>query len=307
MIFKHGADSPIRVILRGGFGNQLHIFLASFVIAHELKKNLILDGRFLSWSGSNSTRSLELDKFEWEIPEYIKVSYRKSFPSLGKHLVVRKVILKIADLLSSNRSKSFLTESLNDLPSICKYVEEYRQINGEFINYDWVFEAFNRGFSTRLNLRYRCISDLEITDKTCAVHIRMTDFLDHPNIFPKLSESYYLKSISEMKARNADRFLLFTDDVNQLESAYPKILELDGVIVVPVTVNTTESFFLMQSCNFVITSNSTFSALAASFIWRNQGQVICPDIVTYHNKIDTRPKGWTRLDHQTGDFATTNY
>jgi hypothetical protein len=291
----------VSVELRGGLGNQLFGLAAGWLVSAKLEKNLILDGRFLKWHGSNPNRMLELDKFKFS--DHPGITFKETLPGLAGFDIVRKLILKIIHTFSMFRDVPSTNDLWENLIAIKKLAKNSGKIDGSFVDFRWAIEAQKYGFPKRVELKNptTLVSNLlsEVA-KTCAIHIRLTDFLDYPGIFPKLSSLYFESAILEMNKRGFFKFTIFTDDLELARDLYPSVFQLDDILIIPSSLSTSETFFLMQSCACIISSSSSFSSWAAFFISNQGGTVICPDKLLLDGSPDPRPKEWTRLDYSTG-------
>jgi hypothetical protein len=291
----------VSVELRGGLGNQLFGLAAGWLVAAKLEKNLILDGRFLKWHGSNPSRTLELDIFKFS--SHPGITFKRTLPGLAEFDTVRKLILKVIHTLSRFREVPSTNDLWENLSSIEKLAKNSGKIEGSFVDFRWAIEAQKYGFPKRVELKkYSALASnlLPEVSETCAIHIRLTDFLDYPGIFPKLSSLYFESAILEMKKRGFSKFTIFTDDLELARDLYPAVFQVKDILIISSSLSPSETFFLMQSCACIISSSSSFSSWAAFFISNQGGTVICPDKILLDGSPDPRPKEWTRLDYSTG-------
>ena len=297
---KRNAD-VVSVELRGGLGNQLFGLSAGWLISSRLQWGLNLDGRYLRWQGSNSNRSLELDKFDFSVNQ--NVSFNKSLPGLARLNLLRKWILRLDHAWRKARGVSSVNGDWHNLLEIEKVARKTGKIQGSFMDFRWVSEAQKYGFPKRLDLKTtsaRVYNLLDEVSETCAVHIRLTDFLDYPGVFPKLSNLYFESAILEMSKSGFSKFTVFTDDLELARDLYPSVFQGKDIFIIPNSLSTTETFFLMQSCAGIISASSSFSSWAAFFIANQGGPVICPNKLLLDSSADSRPTAWLRLDYASG-------
>jgi hypothetical protein len=297
---KKNAD-VVSVELRGGLGNQLFGLSVGWLISSRLQWGLNLDGRYLRWQGSNSNRSLELDKFNFNVNE--NISFNKSFPGLARLNLLRKWILRLDHAWRKVRDISSVNCDWHNLLEIEKAARKTGKIQGSFMDFRWASEAQKYGFPKRLELKTtsaRVYNLLDQVSETCAVHIRLTDFLDYPGVFPKLSNLYFESAILEMSKSGISKFTVFTDDLELARDLYPSVFQGKDISIIPNSLSTTETFFLMQSCAGIISASSSFSSWAAFFIANQGGPVICPNMLLLDGSPDPRPTAWLRLDYASG-------
>lgn len=114
-------------------------------------------------------------------------------------------------------------------------------------------------------------------ERATAVHVRRTDYLKYPDIYPELNADYYRKSLEMIKDKGS--ILIFSDDYQWCKNNFnDKGFEL-------VDMSPMSSMYLMSNCSNIIMANSTFSWWAA---WLGK-----PEMTIY-------PKKWfgTKWPHQ---------
>ena len=291
----------VSVELRGGLGNQLFGLAAGWLVSTKLDRNLILDGRFLKWHGSNPSRKLELDEFRFS--NHPNITFKETLPGLTGLDIFRKLILKIIHTWRRFRDIPSTNDLWENLFFIEKFAKNSGKIHGSFIDFRWAIEAQKYGFPKRLELKRYSASVANLLSEvaeTCAIHIRLTDFLHYPSLFPQLSTLYFESAILEMKKRGFSKFTIFTDDLNLARETYPLIFDRKDIRIISNSLSSAETFFLMQSCAGIITSSSSYSSWAAFFIANQQGMVVCPNKLLLDGSPDPRPIDWLRLDYTTG-------
>jgi hypothetical protein len=296
----------LHVKLRGGLGNQLHIFIASWVVGKSIGKGLRLDGRYISWSGSNPDRRMEIHKFCLPSVNEIKTHSLVSFPSISRIPKLRLAILTLVDAINSKKSATrHPGDSWVNLDHILEFCNDEGSVEGHFLDLRWVQRAYEMGFPDFLVLSRRSEVDLFFEasqEKQCAIHVRLTDYLNYSHIFVQLSEEYYLNAVMLFRQKGYREFILFSDDVEALKVHFPRLAKSANLKIVPSHLSTTESFYHMHRCSAIITANSTFSTLAAMFIWRRGGDVVSPNKrnVELPSEDYWVPAEWIVLDSHSG-------
>lgn len=90
---------------------------------------------------------------------------------------------------------------------------------------------------------------------TTAVHIRRTDYLDNPDLFPSLQPDWFVRAMEELGATDSS-VILFSDDPDWAESALAHRL---NVVHVSRGLEDWQDLMLMSFCGGHVISNSTFS------------------------------------------------
>ena len=298
----------IHVKLRGGLGNQLHIFAAAWVISKDLNRPIRVNGRFLAWTGSNPTRNMELDNFSWPRQARRKIIFVGSSRLLPRQFFVKKLSLKIIDMFNKSFFKATKPiDTWQNYQVIKEYARNSWKIEGHFLSLRWLVRAFELGFPTRLELKEASKQLSAMSEsKFCAIHIRLTDYLQAPTLFPTLTENYYLSAVDQMRSLGVSRFVVFSDDPSELSKRYSRLMSNDFIRIADKELTPAESFYCMHTSTAIITANSTFSIFAAGFVWRNNGIVITPNVRTFADYKEDLwiPEEWIQLDHQTGRKST---
>ena len=298
----------IQVKLRGGLGNQLHIFAAAWVISKDLNRPIRVNGRFLAWTGSNPTRKMDLDNFIWPRQAGRKIRFVGSSRLLPQQFFVKKLTLKVIDVFNRKFFKVRIPiDTWQNYEVIKEYARSDWKIEGHFLSLRWLVRAFELGFPTRLKLKVvsKQLSAMP-ESKFCAIHIRLTDYLLAPTLFPTLTENYYLSAVDKMRSLGVSRFVVFTDDQSELSKRYSNLMAIEFIRIADKELTAAESFYWMHTSTAIITANSTFSIAAAGFVWRNKGIVITPNVRTFADDVEDLwiPEEWIQLDHHTGREST---
>jgi len=114
--------------------------------------------------------------------------------------------------------------------------------------------------------------------KNCiSIHVRRTDYLNHPDIHVCTDINYFKKAISLLPTNSDTRFIIFSDDHHYITSVFVKELKLRNWELS--NLDDISEMALMASCEHNIISNSSFSWWA-SHLNKNS------------NKIVIAPKKW---------------
>jgi hypothetical protein len=175
-------------------------------------------------------------------------------------------------------------------------------LSGYFNDHEWIAQAFEYGFPTFLQPRKLNIDTLK--DPYNALHIRLTDYLWYPEIYPLVSEKYLLAGIENMNSNYP--VYIFTDDVKTALEKFPLVCKIAKQIIGPKTMGTVESFVSMSRAKNIVTANSTFSSWAAVFVDKQGGKVVVPEKMNFTSVEDIRPANWIRLSISDGTNINLN-
>ncbi len=260
----------IRVILRGGLGNQLFQYFGALDLANELNARLQLDTSLLPSSsifreGKVSVFSNGLSVFD------VKAGFTRSkwFLFLPEVLVRRCLTThyQIDRMLGSLKflqgwrvhrfSNNLELEMKPNLPDCKKII-----INHAFLN-PFVFDyPRDRTLPKQLEPRDPStwyVKSLESirTNKPAAIHVRLGD---HEYIDPSFDINYFRKGIDHTKTANLDsEFWVFSDDPAKAKRLMGELSDKLFFVVPPPDSEPLESLLLMANCKTILTSRSSFS------------------------------------------------
>ena len=133
----------------------------------------------------------------------------------------------------------------------------------------------------------RCIIDAIQRTESVSIHIRRTDYLKYPDLYPNLSESkYYERSIEYIKNKlgNKCHYFIFSDDIVWCKDN----LHVDNCTFIDW--NNGDYFwidmYLMSICKHNIIANSTFSWWSA-YLNKNASSIqIAPKLWSYDYRMN---------------------
>ena len=282
--------------LLGGLGNQLHGVAAGYVIGGNTGLTPVFDGSDIPW-GSNASRKIEVDKFVWPAVygTSSSIKMRKPFITPVRNGPHQRVAARMRDKIKKQGNLVSI-DSYEEREAIFEAAASGLILSGYFNDYEWIASAFEFGFPTFLQPRKININILESPYN--AVHIRLTDYLWYPEIYPLVSEKYLLAGIENMNSNYPT--YIFTDDVKTALKKFPLVCKIAKEIIGPKTMGTIESFVSMSRAKNIVTANSSFSSWAAVFVDRQGGKVITPEKMNFTSAEENRPANWVRLSISDG-------
>jgi hypothetical protein len=289
-------NNKIKVRLVGGIGNQLFGVFFGMAVNSYLKSNLYADDTLIR-IGSNQKRRLEVDKLQFD-PLVVSFSNGKmpKINTLFKIKFVRKMCWHLLTI-----SKKLIKE--DDF----KKTNFSFEIGQTFAGYfqDWFYADLVHDLNPDLKLQIKnpgqeylnVMSDF-LKYKPICIHVRLGDYLDFPELYPKLPEHYYLESIKHLSSVRANQIWVFTEDAGKIEIHYPNLQNVSERIIDQKTgLNDLESFMLLAKSDKLIASNSTYSLWAAWFVEKSGGSVVVPykhrNLELFQELVDSR---WDRYD-----------
>ena len=289
------------VQLRGGLGNQLFGLFAGLKLAELSDCPLVLDGRLIKF-GSNKSRKLEikgLDLTQVRTPLEIRREFPLPKGRLGQK-ITRPFQEKIAHYLTRHAPAKVVSDSQN-----------FESLSFEsdvlLMGYFSTFSHFESWFETNSNFKLqpsrknRAYKDTEKDiQKLTGLHIRLGDYLKHPDVYPIPSEKYYEKGLEVIGQKTG--YVVFCENLRETRKRFPKILSNANFIVSGNKFNTAETLCLMASCKNLITANSTYSQWAGVFVSNQKGIVVYPSKFLMNTDTNSGARDWIQLDIDSGDF-----
>lgn len=285
-------NEPIKFYLSGGLGNQLHGLAAGLAAAKYWNTNLLLFTDHIPL-GSNLKRRFSLEKLELNDNTNIKIirkgrqSISAAIELVNRHTLRRDRTLRL-DYFDTGENADI--QILNMTPG--------KSIGGGFIDFGYL--NYLDGSEIFKQLKLKGVSrDLSIIENMMpkeftSVHLRIGDYLNYPEVFPIIPESFFLKSIRDYASGEV---IVFTEDKGIALQHYPKVISLaDRIITREENVSPLETVWLMHKGITIITSNSTFSSWAGWYGMQNGSVVVTPIPHLKGNWRDELPTNWIRIN-----------
>jgi glycosyltransferase involved in cell wall biosynthesis len=292
------SESQLQLRVSGGLGNQLFAFAAGFSLAKMMNKELIISAEKVSL-GSNPSRLLELNSLELEQYGLIYGKMKTSKISKFRLRIERRI--GISNMMSKKSNGNQVLVSNNDsIADVLKRVPNHSILEGHYINSEWFEIASKFGYQRKIELkneRANYTSAKKILHKNSAlVHVRIGDYLVHPDIFPIVSENYILNAMEYLKSKGVTTYFVLTDSSDEFSRRFPiatKVVNWD--LVRNYDLSPAELLKLMSIAPALITSNSTFSVSAALHSSICGERVVTPIPHMLKDWQDHLPKSWHRI------------
>lgn len=274
--------------LPGGIGNQLFALFASRYMAQESGLMNFLD--FGAVDYSHHVTKYDLSEFELKShelilkPENVKgllsnsiyrtldIKFRlgSRFQALARPLKVYSCEL---DPLTSVR----VTNMITDITKF-KYFGLYPSISGYFPDFSFLDKLNDTRdkvlFIKNPSNQFSELKQYLSSRRVLGVHIRLKDYLIHPNTIGNLSRNYFLSCIREaLLSQEYDEIWFFSDSPHEALERFKGVEFKTKVRFVGIneTLTPCEDLSLLQECSGIICSNSTFSFWSAKFMSERDG------------------------------------
>lgn len=294
----------IKLILKGGLGNQMFQYAAAYSASKSLNFELRLDTSYLDTRipiPGFTFRNYELHFYE--IPEtptslFKNALLNKYFSyAVLKALIVSKLVPSFVEKDVYNFDPSFFNVTANSYIegffNNFKYFDKYREDIKQLFHPD---KLINSDFSE--------IEQSIANSNSVSISIRRGDYLNnkHKDVFIFLDEDYYKKAIEVIKSKVKNpHFYIFSVDFPEGDDSYfvnnlglnKNEFTMLGKKYVGEKFKT--YLRLISLCKHNIIANSTFSFWGAYLNVNQNNLVVCPSKWT-HNWSDFEcPEEWISL------------
>ena len=272
------------VKLSGGLGNQLFTYCAAKRLAYVNNAKLIIDNVSGFKYDDEYKRNYMLDYFN------NSNTFANQIQRIPNNRLINKILIFINKHLGFKNRFYLFQEGIDfddrlvnmKLKYRVTYFQGYWQSENYFIDIRSIVKK-DLAVNISLDQNSKTIHDNIKKNNSIAVHVRF--FQNSLNSSFTLNESYYLKSINEIKLKVSDPvFYIFSEKPELLNELLNKIKNCKFIMVdVPRSIMSKDiiEFYLMKSCKHHIIANSTFSWWAA-WLGKNANQiVISPDFKSF--------------------------
>jgi hypothetical protein len=291
--------------LPGGLGNQIFAYFAAIYTTKMTNARVRL--QFSTISKSHVGAEFDLRSFKLEIKPihldlYSTVLSPLYFPEkngvtrrLKKLIPLNTVIHFIPGQDNKSQFDQFLSHATNSF--FPKRISGYF---GDFSFYDSLPYK-----SKKLSLDKPSYQHFQILNRlkghsVVGIHIRAGDYLEMPNSVGILGDQYYLDALAQVFKIQPNVFpIIFTNDYEYAQKRISKWNISNSFIISPeLLADPAESLDIYSHCNYIITSNSTFSLWAAKLA-SEVTQIWTPKLWRRDNQgeIASLPANWRRIDN----------
>lgn len=256
----------IRLILKGGLGNQLLQYFAAENLSKQTGRDLVLD---LSWFVQKGNRNGLLDVRHYELNNYDFSQHLPTESELSwKNSIYTERLIKVLPKKLSTLLGIFEEPSQNLSISLSR-----RQITifGHWVNEPIVPESVQLrnllidGIS-RKSAEYLRLSEDVQRDRVISVHMRLGDYEKFSYQYAIRDPNYFVNAVQTVKHKFNEKhlkFWIFSDNPKKASQILSNIVEPDLVFDEKLNLSVSEELALLSKSSAIICSNSTFSWWAA--------------------------------------------
>lgn len=235
------------VLLKGGLGNQLYQIAAIYAYSKDINDEFFIDYNAKFGAGQGKHPSTYKDTL---YRNFITGSINPNFVvQQQSQFTYNPIPLFTGDVLFDGYFQS------------PKYFQKYKSELNDWFSYK---EDEHIKFTSKLDQLRE-----QTGKKIVGVHVRRGDYLNYPEIHPKITKSYYDKAKELFKDHI---FLYATDDLRSVRNEFT--FDNDNIYI---NGNSEMNDFITLSyCDSIIMGNSTFAAWA-SYLGKKKEKVIAPN------------------------------
>ena len=259
----------VKVILRGGLGNQLFQYFAALNFSEKNGQKLVFN---LSWF--ENYKSDDSPRF-YELPELVDTT---------RILTEKKNVLKfgILDQLAKTNIRPAFLISEDNFSNVIDTVSKKRNfyLSGYFQGTKFLnFDLNNLGKVIKLRTQNKTFDQTKnelLNDFKVALHLRLGDYLDTDH-FHILSQNYIRECISRIESELAiSKVLVFTDSPDMASRFLPAIDGVSFCILPKSNLTSAETMLLLSEFKYLVLSNSSFSWWAGVLSRSSGNKVYAP-------------------------------
>lgn len=269
--------------LPGGIGNQLFSLFASRYISQETGLINYLDFRGIDYS--HHAQKYDISDFQLKKHETaLHLKYDSKF-YFGTILEVEKFKYRTSQYFPSFRSllrlhqlhlEPFASPSVScaiDRMKVGAGFPLFSSISGyfpDFSFFDHLKSPSDRLLSvSQVSSVFKTFEQQLSVRRILAVHVRLKDYLLHPDSIGNLSDAYFLDCINlAFSYQDYEEIWIFSDSPHEARTRLSFLTRDRAVRFIGIDEFLTpiEELVLLQKCSGIICSNSTFSFWAAKFM-----------------------------------------
>jgi hypothetical protein len=226
----------IYIRIAGGLGNQLFMFFTGISLAIDYNLIPILD----------------YHSHDFFRHHFTKYTFYNNSNLLKEYCNINSV--------NNIKEKNFRYELIDINPNINNVLNQ--EYSGYFQSYKYFWhniEKIKKYFyiDNEKIIKYKNI--LNNLEKTIAIHIRLTDYLNNKDYHLNVPIDYYINILSKYNL-NEYKIILFSDDVLLAKSMLEKYIDINNIILADTYSNDDEDQLYLLSCTDIrICPNSTYS------------------------------------------------
>jgi hypothetical protein len=258
----------IRIRAAGGLGNQLLQYFGALFISQSLNQKIIFD---LSEIDSKHTKG------RYDLRSFVEPKNNLRICKYGIYhpwRLILRFFRKLARLLNKNFLLLSHVENREDIEGLENFLllKQRKLTTIEFLGWFGNFHYFNSlqegqrqltlSSSSEKLLQYR---NLLSGRKYVAIHLRFGDYMENPSLYGVLTQEYYDRALRALNVSvEKDCVVFFSNDNSKIDD-FLDLSKFRNFVVIDddPEFDPAEVMILMAGAEKIVTSNSTFSYVAA--------------------------------------------
>jgi hypothetical protein len=241
----------MRVMLKGGLGNQLFQICAARLICNITGDDLVIDSSWVDISDRDHSRTLRRHLILFEHEQWGRP---QALPVAGAGLVLSEKLLGGTWVLGRNFRPVRFSELSMDLVSTVASSEP-EVLAGFFQSREVISSSRRLGLLPEITLPE--LEGLGLPQRYSVAHFRGGDYGKLADSFGLLSYRYYSRAFEML--RSTDEVIWLTDDIRRLRELLHELPHHRHRILDPKSLNAIDGLAVMASADSLVIANSTFS------------------------------------------------
>jgi hypothetical protein len=292
----------IRIRAAGGLGNQLLQYFGALYISQVLNQKIIFDLTEIDLKHTNGKHDL---RSFLEPEKNLKISKYTAYHPWRFSL---RFLRKMTRLFQKNFPITTYCESREDIQDLDNFLVLNQgkflpiEIIGWFANFSY-FHSLQESqrqltlcSSSEKFLQYR---NLLFGHNYVAIHLRFGDYMENPSLYGVLTPEYYDRALEALGVSAEEDCVVFFSNENSKLDEFLDLSKFKNFIVIDDSpeFDPAEVMLLIADANKIVTSNSTFSYMAA--LLAPSATVAFPRVnVSGEEFILNTPSNWIQIQPQ---------
>lgn len=268
----------LRLILKGGHGNQLFQFFAGLELSRSLNRELVIDTSWYQQAGNKngllSPRQFSLDQYEG-----LSKFQVDSVLMWKNSIQVERVIKRLPHVIS---------QFLGFYPDL-ELNQNVKSVAQEIVTFGhWINRPI---FPSKIEIKtllanQRVSNSIELNNMkqeqksfpVISIHVRLGDYENFKSVYEVTGLKYFRNALNQIE-KSIDlkeaKIWLFSDEPKKARDLIASLINVDRVLDEKTGFNEAETISLMSGSRAIICSNSTFSWWAG-YLSEDNTQVYFP-------------------------------
>lgn len=268
----------LRLILKGGHGNQLFQFFAGLELSRSLNRELVIDTSWYQRAGNKngllSPRQFSLDQYE------VLSKFQVDSALMWKNSIqVERVIKRLPHAISQFLGFYPELELNQNIKSVSQEIVTFGHwINRPILPSKIEIKTLLANQRVTNSIEMKNLKQEQNSFPVISIHFRLGDYENFKSIYEVTGLKYFSNALNQI-GKSIDlkkvKIWLFSDEPKKAHHLIASLIKVDRVLDEKTGLNEAETISLMSGSRAIICSNSTFSWWAG-YLSEDNTQVYFP-------------------------------